>query len=344
MDVKKFDQIDGLRFFAVFGVILGHWHWSHTEWCENINTASRGVDLFFVISGFLITLGLIRSRDKAETKGQSLYKFYIRRFLRIFPIYYLTVFVLMFFYYDRMMEILWWTLLYMRNFYSIKVQDFGLAGHFWSLSVEEQFYLIWPFVILFIPRKGLLPVIIGSVLLSIAAKIYWMIIKAPFWYAYMHPLGALDALALGALLAYLYSFHQEWLRRMLHHPAVSAVLILQMVFCVWIKSSNEFGFIHHLLIRTSFGIFSMWLIGRSAFGFTGIAGWVLDNSALKYIGKISYGIYLYHIFVPGMLLGITHPHNQDLRFLMYGAATIGLASISWYAIESPILKLKSRFE
>ena len=137
MDVKKFEQIDGLRFFAVFAVICAHWHSSQTPFFESITAASRGVDLFFVISGFLITLGLIRSKDKAQSTGTSLYKFYARRFLRIFPIYYLTIFILLIVYYSQMSGVIWWYLLYLCNFHSIRIQDWGIAGHCWSLSVEE---------------------------------------------------------------------------------------------------------------------------------------------------------------------------------------------------------------
>jgi peptidoglycan/LPS O-acetylase OafA/YrhL len=297
-----------------------------------------------VISGFLITLGLLRSRDKAQTLGTSLYKFYIRRFLRIFPIYYLTVFVLLFFYYDQMHSIIWWYLLYIRNFYSIRIQDWGVAGHFWSLSVEEQFYMVWPFIILFIPRRGLLSAILFSVLLSLAAKAYWWVNAYPFWYAYMHPLGALDTLALGALLAYLYVFHLDWLRRILYDPYIAFLVTAQMLICMALMHSVRWDFIHHIGIRTSFGFFSMWLIGRAAFGFKGIIGYILTLRPLRYIGKISYAIYLFHIFVPGILFALKYPHNENLRFLLYGLVTVGLASVSWYAFENPILKLKNRFE
>jgi peptidoglycan/LPS O-acetylase OafA/YrhL len=344
MDVKKFDQIDGLRFFAVFAVICGHWDWFGHKFSELITSASRGVDLFFVISGFLITLGLIRSKEKTQTTGTSLYKFYMRRFLRIFPIYYLTVFILLFFYYDRMSGTIWWYLLYLCNFHSIKIQDWGIAGHFWSLSVEEQFYLVWPFIILLVPNKRLSFVIIASVFLSLAAKTYWLITSAPFWFAYMHPLGALDTLALGALLAYLYSFHQDMLKRVLNNTPVTIFVIAQMVICMSLLYSPHYNFIHQIGIRTSFGLFSMWLIGRAAFGFGGILGYTLDSPPLRYIGKISYAIYLFHVFVPGILLGLKYPENLNLRFLMYGVVTIGMASVSWYLFESRILKLKERFE
>jgi len=344
MGARKFDQIDGLRFFAVFAVVCAHWHSSLSNFFGLITAASRGVDLFFVISGFLITLGLIRSKEKNDTKGSSLYKFYIRRFLRIFPIYYLTVFILLYFNYNQISDSIWWFLLYASNFHSIKIQDWGAAGHLWSLSVEEQFYLVWPFIILFIPDRKLPAVIIAAVVLSLTAKSYWVVTNAPFWSLYMHPLAALDTLALGALLAYLYYFHTDQLRKILYNPFVTIIVTAQMILCIYLMYAPYGNFIHHIGIRTSFGLFSAWLIGRATFGFSKIPGHILSSRPLKYIGKISYAIYLLHPFVPVILSRFKYPENENLRFVLYAAVTVGLASASWHLFESRILKLKDRFE
>lgn len=344
MDVKKFDQIDGLRFFAIFSVICGHWNWFAHEFIDFAPITSRGVDLFFVISGFLISIGLFRSKDKTQTKGQSLFKFYVRRFLRIFPIYYLTIFVIYIFWHSQMQGSLWWYILYLVNFHCIKIQAWGVAGLFWSLSVEEQFYMVWPFVILFIPNKRLPAVIIFAVFLSLGAKTYWAIINVSFWTPYMHPLGSLDALALGGLLAYLYQFHQELLRKLVHNQFIICLIIFQLIALIAIGYIADGHKIYDIGIRTSFGLFSMWLIGGAIFGFGGILGLILNSRPLQYIGKISYGIYLFHNFVPGILLGLEYPKDDNLRFIIYAVVTVGIASLSWYAFESPILKLKSRFE
>jgi peptidoglycan/LPS O-acetylase OafA/YrhL len=344
MTIRKFDQIDGLRFFAVFGVVCAHWSWFGTRVCQQISSGSRGVDLFFVISGFLITLGLIRSKAKVQTTGTTLYKFYVRRFLRIFPIYYLTVFILLIFYFDKMSSAIWWYLLYLCNFHSIHIQDWGVGGHFWSLSVEEQFYLVWPFIILLLPNKRL-PIAIGSsIILSLAVKSYWYVKDFPFWWGYMHPLASLDALAIGALLSYLYSFYPEQLRKTLYNPWLALLIAVQMVLVIVAGSFPSVAFIYHIGVRTSFGLFSLWLVGRASFGFSGIMASILESPPLRYIGKISYSIYLFHVFIPGMLMGLEFPKNDNLRFLLYGAVTIGLSSISWYLFESRILKYKDRFE
>jgi len=101
MVTRKYDQIDSLRFLAVFGVLSAHWSLSIWDFLNKITIAGRGVDLFFAISGFLITLGLIRAKESNVAPANSLYKFYIRRALRIFPLYYLTVFILFCFYWSQ---------------------------------------------------------------------------------------------------------------------------------------------------------------------------------------------------------------------------------------------------
>jgi peptidoglycan/LPS O-acetylase OafA/YrhL len=341
---KKFDQIDSLRFFAVFAVVCGHWEWFGNQLMDFSAFTARGVDLFFVISGFLISLGLIRSKNKEQSISTSLWKFYIRRFLRIFPIYYLTVFIVYIFWHKQMTGSIWWYLLYLVNFHCIKTQAWGVGGQFWSLSVEEQFYFVWPFIMLFVPLKKLPLVIISAVFISLAAKTYWAIQGAPFWAPYMHPLGSLDALALGALLAYLYHYYPDTLKSFLNNRYVISLLIVQLAIVIGIGYLPACISLYNVLIRASFGLFGMWLIGRSTFGFKGAMGYILNSRSLQYIGKISYGIYLFHDFVPGMLMGLQFPQNANLRFLMYGVITIGLASLSWYLFESKILKLKDRFE
>jgi len=344
MGTARFGQIDSLRFFAITTVLSAHWMWSGSQLIDWTLWGVRSLDLFFVISGFLITLGLIGAKEKPQTRERSLSKFYIRRFLRIFPIYYLTVFILWIFWHKQMAGSIGWYLLYLVNFHCIKMQDWGVAGLFWSLSVEEQFYLVWPFIILFIPTRRLPIVMVSCVVLSLVAKTYWSIMAVPFWTPYMHPLGSLDALAMGGLLAYIYHFHEDRLKKILFNPIVIFLVILQTAILINVRHIPGYTEIFTVGIRASFGLFSMWLIGRATFGFTGILGYILNAGPLQYIGKISYAIYLFHDFVPGMLLGLKYPENPNLRFVMYAAVTLGLASLSWHFFESKILKLKDRFE
>ena len=344
MEVRKFNQIDSLRFLAVLAVLFVHWDWAGKRNADMFLTGARGVDLFFVISGFLIALGLIKVKQEGEKPGVSLYKFYIRRFLRIFPAYYLMLLLVWFLNHKKVADGIWWYLLYASNFYSIKIQDWGGLIHLWSLSIEEQFYLVWPFVILFVPRRFLLPSIALSVALSLLTKIYWAYTGASFWVQFMHPVAALDALAIGGLLAYIYFFHQAALKSFLCNFFVSAVFIFQLLLCMGLKFTSDYHFIYDIGIRTSFSIFCFWLIGRSVFGFTGITGKILDNKIFQYVGKISYGLYLYHFFVPGMLMGLKYPEECNLRFVLYLLVTIAISALSWRYFEKPILKYKEKFE
>jgi peptidoglycan/LPS O-acetylase OafA/YrhL len=340
---RKFEQIDALRFFAILGVVCIHWPWIGQGLCRKMDSGIKGVDLFFVISGFLITLGLIRSKNAEHGAGTSLYKFYIRRFLRIFPVYYLTLIALWFFDNHMVADAFWWHIFYVSNFYNIKINGFASAGYLWSLSVEEQFYLVWPFIILFLNKKWLPTAMAISVILSLAVKTYWQFQSAHTWIAYFHPLGALDAFAVGGILSYLYYYHQDKLKAALYNRYVIAAVFAQFFLCLLSLKTN-YSFIYFIGIRTFYGIFCAWWIGRAVFGFDGVIGKVLDNKVLKYIGTISYSIYLFHTAVPDMFDWLKYPADRNLRAIIYAIATVSLSSISWYFFESRILKLKSRFE
>ena len=163
-DTDYFPQLDALRAIAVFFVLLEHWV-PGTYWFKIFPYGMAGVTLFFVLSGFLITRILLRSRIKSESLNQSklhsLKQFYIRRTLRIFPIYYITIFILLIFNINNIRQIFFWFLTYTSNIYFYLIQNWaGSLSHLWTLAVEEQFYIIWPFIILFIPKRFLFRTII----------------------------------------------------------------------------------------------------------------------------------------------------------------------------------------
>jgi peptidoglycan/LPS O-acetylase OafA/YrhL len=140
-------QLDTLRFFVVIGVMVTHnWHLKRLPWLfGDLDWGGLGVRLFFVLSGFLITGILIKCREMAdaETRTSRFYirQFYIRRILRIFPIYYLTIFLAFVFDVPGTREVWGWLATYTSNVY-ITLNNTWIArmGHFWSLAVEEHFY------------------------------------------------------------------------------------------------------------------------------------------------------------------------------------------------------------
>ncbi len=139
--MKHFKQLDGLRFVAVFLVLIIHFA---TIIGMHFSAGYYGVELFFVISGFLITTILLKTE---EPFGIAYKKFIGRRTLRIFPIYYLTIFILFIIGNKYVHEYLIYCLTYTYNYIYFKVPVNSIS-HFWSLGVEEQFYLFWPFLIL----------------------------------------------------------------------------------------------------------------------------------------------------------------------------------------------------
>ena len=134
---------------------------------------SNGVNLFFVISGFLITEIFLKCKKEVEN-GQSirltLRQFYARRFLRIFPLYYLVISLSFLFNFSDVWHELWWYLTYTVNYYGLVTGKWIGLPHFWTLALEEQFYLLWPLVILLVPRRCLLLVPVIAILIAPATR------------------------------------------------------------------------------------------------------------------------------------------------------------------------------
>jgi peptidoglycan/LPS O-acetylase OafA/YrhL len=155
-------QIDGLRCFAIISVMIAHWiAWDTINPILNSAPWGNGVILFFVISGFLITNILLEQKQKIDTfkisQQHALKIFYLRRFFRIFPIYFLLLFFLYYIDYPNIRQNFIWFITYTSNILQgITNKDVGNLSHLWSLAVEEQFYIIWPLFIFFIPEKHLL--------------------------------------------------------------------------------------------------------------------------------------------------------------------------------------------
>ena len=204
---KRFGQLDALRAFAVLAVVAHHtFDVQRQAWASY---GARGVQLFFVISGFLITGILIDARRDAETlgapKAQVFRSFYARRALRIFPVYYVTLAIGTLIGIAGMREHLGWNLLYLSNWRIALDGHWGTVTHVWSLAVEEQFYLFWPFVVLLAPRR-LLPWAIGSMIFVAVVTRVMLTAETDMWSDGINIVtpAVLDSLGLGGLLALLW--------------------------------------------------------------------------------------------------------------------------------------------
>ena len=292
---------------------------------------SMGVRLFFVLSGFLITRILLASRDRPL--GAALRTFYFRRVLRIFPLFYFALFAAAWLNISVVRATLPWHLAYLSNVYFYLQGSWqGAVSHFWSLAVEEQFYLVWPWLVLCLPRRRVTWVIAAMIPLAPLTR---LLNGHPM--ASVLPTSCLDSLGLGALLACQESrttIVQAGLWSGL--PLLTCALVLR-----YLGIGGEY---QDLATDVGVSLVAVWLVGTAASGFRGRAGAIMEWPPLLYLGTISYGVYVYHGFMPyllGRVIGGSVVSLEWLsRFVILSAATIAIASASWYLFEKPILSLK----
>lgn len=323
-------QLDGLRALAVGGVL-----WTHL--CSpQSDFGTLGVRLFFVLSGFLITGMLL---EGAGAGRRPLANFYIRRALRLLPAFYLLLGLMLLFNVQAIREVAPWHLFYASNFLFALRGDYipWSTAAWWSLAVEEQFYLIWPAVVLFLPPRWLRWVCLGCIPAAIG---YRLIVTGMDWPVQARLLlpGSIDALGAGALLAVMQRAG-DVPGRLLAWLAAAGLLAMTVLTITGFHSSS-WGRSIDLAVMVP-------LVWGGAVGFGGLAGRVLASPPAVYIGRISYGIYLWHLPV-WCVLG-TMPGGWRLLapgplLLLTGtAATVAMASLSWFALEAPANRLKRRF-
>jgi peptidoglycan/LPS O-acetylase OafA/YrhL len=358
-------QLSGLRFCAVLFVVVYHfsvfliglksWHYDLGSF----------IVFFFVLSSYLITRILLDAKRKAIGKGMPVWKvavaFLTRRTLRIFPACYLYLLILWLFPLEGL-DLRQHPGVYFGYIYNIWIfitNTWGpYAVHLWTLAVEEQFYILWPWIILFIRTKYLFKVFL---LMAVSAVAFRMIFLTVSPYQPVFPMlvlmpACIDSFAAGALLAYLHYSGREnnqWLKW--------ASLIAIPVWILLIITNHHRSFIG--LDRIFISLFAVTIIDIANRGYTGIAKLFLENRLVQYLSKISYGIYLYHLIATlffwklfeisqHALVGIGYDLSSAgkifaspyVSFWIYFVLAIGCATISWYCIEQPFNNLKKLFD
>ena len=346
-------QLDSLRALAVFAVMIHHWlpgFLGFGPWGD------LGVRCFFVLSGFLITGILLRARTAVESGrtsvGWQMRQFYIRRSLRIFPIYYLTLLVGAFLGMHVLRETFWWHACYGSNFYfALRGNWHGYVSHLWSLSVEEQFYLLWPALILLLPRR-ILPGIFGACIAgAVLTRAGLAAALGPEHIALKVLLpSCLDSLVTGALLSWFFtakpslgSTANVWSRRGF---AATTVLFLALRVLEHVGIGKTLVAVLGPLVDA---VLFAGIIGKCAQGISGPLGRIMDLGPLQYFGRISYGLYLYHMFaayVAGMFankFGLTVPGPGFVQFALFFTMSVTAAALSQKFIERPFNNLKRFF-
>lgn len=353
--------LDGVRGLAVLGVFLFHFgQWSAVYgdtaapgWLRWLNPGQMGVDLFFVLSGFLITGILVRNR------GQRGYfrNFYARRCLRIFPLYYAY---LAFFFVigaawripDFMWGEMWWYLPFLQNFASTFAPErLGGPHHFWSLAVEEHFYLVWPLVVSIFPAPQLRIICAGLVATAFLVRCGFLMAGLD---VFTFTLCRMDSLAIGAWLALLHKDGPRWSR--IRGGVMSgwwAGLALLVAAYATVSGSQ-----HVFLQATKYTLTALAAAGLLVLVVekepTHLIPRFFSMAWLRGLGRISYGFYVFHPYPMQRLTGLFFKEEwspwhgragpamlADLLFLF--ALTLAISLASWKFLEQPFLRLKKSF-
>jgi len=349
----RIHALDGLRAVAVIAVMVSHF----LPGAHPLNTAFHfgrvGVIAFFVLSGFLITGILVEYRDRgiAERRaGAYLSTFYIRRALRIFPAYYLLIAVVALAGYAPVGQHLVWHLTYTSNIATAAdLINFADAGHLWSVCVEEQFYLLWPAVVLFTPPSRLDRAVVLMITVGLAYKLIGSVLGLS-WVATSFVLpGCVDALGVGALLALLMRKHEpQFVRAAIAPWAVAGfatLCVLQLLRATAGGDVKEEPF-YQTLVDLSIALPCAWVILAAVTRSESLPMRVMSWAPLRYIGRISYGIYLNHFFLRTAMpqlsaaLGVDLPPAGFPTFLLYSTVAILIAAVSWHCVEYPLNRLK----
>jgi peptidoglycan/LPS O-acetylase OafA/YrhL len=376
--MKRIRELDGLRFFAIVGVLVAHFCPSSLAGASLLSLGWIGVDLFFVISGFLITTILISLRGT-----QSPYRtFYWRRALRIFPPYYLVLALLCGIQLINRSHLpVKGTLESLTFLTSLRAEGVyqGLLSHlhgaqyggkgsyvhdhlfarwsdgitvFWSLSVEELFYLFWAPVVLRCSRLQVLAVSLSAIGLC---PIMRVLCHGTEWSEYYFFPCRIDSLMMGSLLSLLFfAYSQGEIRRSTLIPGLRVAGAVSL--CCLVVLCLHDGVLNHVELRStlSFTALGYTLLGLAFASLVGLCvmhtgsglWWIklLNRRPLVYVGTVSYMMYLVHLPVWVAILKLARP-GTTLEILVVGllslAVTIALAGLSWRWFEMPILKFKN---
>ncbi|HYG27535.1 MAG TPA: acyltransferase [Caulobacteraceae bacterium] len=329
-------QLDGLRALAVTAVLFHHF------WSPETDAGSQGVRTFFVLSGLLITQILLQPR--AGSTMQAMASFYIRRSLRIFPIYFVVVLAAIAVIPEVRATALW-HLTYTSNFLFAVEGEWApwMVSHLWSLDVEEQFYLLWAPFVLLAPRRLFLPVTIALIAAAPLCRAAFEQAQPGGPAAYGLLPGSMDALGVGALLAVV-ERRRLWPGLKPGLLLIGGLLALPVLFVVWWNTPLLMG--HGVWVDTVALIPIAAIVLGASRGASGVVGRVLASAPLIGLGKISYGVYLLHLLVLWALLKTPvfaqQPHGPA-TFVVGTAVTIALAALSWRVLERPLNGLKRRY-
>lgn len=356
---KHYSALDGLRGIAILLVVFYH----NFGFIKYFFFGWLGVDLFFVLSGFLITDILLNTVNKPG----YFKNFYAKRILRIFPLYYLSLILFLLvlpringfpldfsFYIDHQ----WWYWTYLQNWFVI-FHNVGYTTtaiqHYWSLAVEEQFYILWPLIIFLIRKpKILLGLTLLLLLTVIGVRLYmWTIQIKDLNYFGLYTYTRIDGICIGSMLAIL----QFLKSRFINKYFTGLVLLLAAMNFIFYFINKEFNFTYPYLAIVGYTTFAMLfaiIVHEVIQGDNKFFNFILNMKPLRFFGKISYGLYIFHwpvylILYDWMdklvrpMFRLSENYLAIIISILLTAIGVMISIISYYTFESYFLKKKKAF-
>lgn len=328
---RHYPQLDSLRAIAIGLVMIEHYAAGLARFVP-IGPGTLGVNLFFVLSGYLIMSGLLRDMSRETSAKVILVPFFTKRFFRLFPVYFAALVALTILGIERVTTGIWWHTLYLSNVYP---SFGGNSTVFWSLAVEEQFYIVLPLFIFLGSREKLearLWIALGAclaykvVLFGLFGSFNWRMLPA-----------AADPLLVGCLMAIRIAKNDSVALNKRDAILLPKIAILGGIFAVviWLSSSQALRQIFNQILN---GVFFAFIVYTCLIGVKGRFGAVLNNSVLRYLGRISYGLYLVHSFVPDILRFLA-PHLSEMGVaILTLPIVLGICAASYRFFEGPLLR------
>ncbi len=371
-NISFFKGLNALRFLAAFLVVMHHSEAirlkngiGNFEWLSLFRNGGNAVVFFFVLSGFLITYLLLKELNKTNTV--SVKRFYLKRILRIWPLYFLLVFigVIALPFVFKVLGIGYempYTLgetWYYFVFFLPGLVTFYFGHHLleplWSIGVEEVFYLIWA-PLFKVNQKRILRLLISVIAIKIVLNLLGMWVFHNEFYSYLMEIFKIEAMAVGGLGAYfIFTKGQELTQSVIFKPAFQ-VAIFSVLVTFLAVNSNVHLFLWDTIFKTPIIsailvdlLFLYTIICISSVSHSVVH---MNNRFISYLGEISYGIYMYHMLAIFMVILVLKERlgtmgivsNTAIFYLSVTTLTIVMASLSKYFFEDYFLSLKKRLD
>lgn len=335
--VRYFANLDGLRFMCIAMVLWHHAQPMPKGTAQLLDRGFLGVDFFFVLSGFLITTLLLR--EAARNGRISLPGFYLRRILRIVPIYFFVVTLVALLYIvvkgeTQYLRLLPYYYLFLSNFLTEHIPTLSIT---WSLSVEEQYYLLWPIALMLLPRRMLVIVALILIAVNVAVSGGYVAAGTPARAGpllFTLPTATYAPILMGSLLAITLHGGRGFamIHRLLGHRLAAPACFIALIAAMQWTPQDVHGW-PNLIIHLAMTATLAALVVREDTVFTPL----LTRPLIARIGQISYGVYLYHLIAldpVSRVLTMAGMTNGWLFLIAYSAASVIVADISFRTLEA----------